>query len=136
MKRLLLLLLLASPCFAVTTVAQQITNPDGSLASGTAYIRISAPCRSGAVYVGDKTIAVRFQAGAFAVLLVPNDTCVPAATSYTVAWMLNGGSARTQTWVVPTSGSQVTVDSVVVNVTPVCGGTWGTGGGVSTWGGQ
>jgi hypothetical protein len=86
---------------ATTTVAQSILAPDGTPASGTALIRISAPCRSGTSYVGDKTISVRFTAGAFSVQLVPNDTCVPSGTSYTFVLLLTGGTGSiggTNTW--------------------------------------
>ena len=100
---------------ATTTVAQSVLNPDGTLASGTALIRISTPCASGANYVGDETIRVRFVAGAFTVALVPNDACITAAgqlnTTYTVSWLLLGGTPRTETWTVPT-GTTRTVSQV------------------------
>jgi hypothetical protein len=118
----LLLLVLAGPAYcATTTVTQTIKNPDDTPASGTALIRISKPCKSGANYVGDQTIRVRFTAGAFSVALVPNDTCSPIGTTYTVSWVLAGGTPRYQTWRVPTSGAAVTVDSVVVPTADTAG---------------
>lgn len=98
---------------ATTTVTQRVLNPDGTLASGTAYIRESAACQSGTDYVGANTVAVRFSNGSFSVNLLPNDTCVPHGTSYLVVWALSGGRTWSETWVVPTSSSPVAVSSVV-----------------------
>ncbi len=161
MKRLLLLLASLPLWAANTTVSQHITNPDGTDASGTAYIRMSGTCKNGSNYVGDKTITQKFTAGVFSVSLVPTDACpttgsagsawligttyaanarvtyagliynaAAASTgvqpgtdttkwtvvspSYTVSWVFTGGRTRAQTWVVPTSGTALTVDSVVV----------------------
>ncbi len=98
---------------APTTVAQTILNPDGSPASGQVMIRPSAACASGPVYVGAKTLTVKFTSGAFSVPLMPNDTCAPQGTSYTVTWTLAGGRTWPETWVVPTSSGPVAVSSVV-----------------------
>jgi pilus assembly protein CpaC len=120
MKTLLFLILSAAPAFcAKTTVAQSILNPDGSPASGSALIRITAACKSGPDYAEDKTIRVGFTEGAFTVALVPNDACAPGGTTYTVVWLIAGSdTTRTQTWMVPTSVSPVTVDSVLSPPTP------------------
>lgn len=114
--------LVVSASGATTTVAQTVRNSDGSLASGTVMIHITAACRSGSDYIGDKTISVKFTGGNFTVTLVPNDTCVPSGTSYTVAWLFSASSTRTETWLVPAIGSPVTVDTVVVNPSP--GNSW------------
>lgn len=117
--RILAVLLPLTSWAATTTVSQHVVNPDGTDASGTAFIRITAACKSGATYVGDKTVAVKFTGGAFSVSLVPNDTCVPAGTSYTVSWALNGGKQWAETWLVYTSGTPLTVDDVVITTTPL-----------------
>src|SRR5580700_1753523 len=98
---------------ANTTVTRTVVDRDGALATGTAYIRISAPFVSGSSYVTAQTRAVRFTAGNFSVSLVPNDTCVPAGTSYTVGWAM-GESTAVETWFVPTSATSVTVGSVIL----------------------
>jgi hypothetical protein len=98
---------------APTTVAQTILNPDGSPASGQAIVALNAACTSGSQYVAEKTIIRKFVAGAFSMHLMPNDTCVPQGTSYSVSWTMAGGRTWTETWVVPTSGSPVAVSSVV-----------------------
>jgi len=112
MKRFWLLLLAAAAWAGTTTVTQTILGPDGQPASGQALIRLSAPCQSGANYIGERTIQVKFTAGVFSVSLIPNDTCVPNGTSYTVAWQLTGGPTWMETWVIPTSSIPVSVDSV------------------------
>lgn len=120
MKELLCFLLLAAPGWAsLTTVGQSVKAPDGTLASGSVYIRISAACNAGSDYIGDKTLTVKFANGAFVVRLVPNDTCDPAGTSYSVSWQLTGGKTWSETWVVPTSATPLTVDQVRVEVPPV-----------------
>lgn len=119
MRRLFLLAFLTARGWAaLTTVTQTVKGPDGLPANGTAYIRITNVCVSGADYIGDKTLAVRFSNGAFAVALVPNDGCVPSGTSYTVSWQLGGGKGWNETWVVPTSASPVTIDAVRTEVPP------------------
>jgi hypothetical protein len=63
-----------------------------------------------------RTITVQFtssippgQTNNFSVGLVPNDTCVPAGTSYSTSFLLNGGQSYTETWVVPTSSSPISI---------------------------
>lgn len=120
MRKVFCMLLLAAPGWAaLTTVTQSVKAPDGTPASGTVYIRISAACNSGSDYIGDKTLTVKFTNGAFSAHLVPNDTCDPAGTSYSVSWQLTGGKTWPETWVVPTSVTPVTVDAVRVEVPPV-----------------
>lgn len=120
MRKLFCSLLLAVPGWAsLSTVTQSVKAPDGTLANGAVYIRITAACNSGSDYIGDKTLTVKFTSGAFAVRLVPNDTCTPAGTSYSVSWQLTGGKTWSETWVVPTSATPLTVDEVRVEVPPV-----------------
>jgi hypothetical protein len=102
-----------------TTVTQTVVNPDGTPASGQVLIRLSAACKAGPVYVGDKTVTVKFSGGSFAVNLMPNDTCVPSGTSYSASWTLTGGRAWNETWVVPSSSSPISVDAVVATTTPL-----------------
>lgn len=118
MRKLLLILWSVAAWSATTTVSQSIVGPDGLPASGTINIRITAPCASGADYVGAKTISRAFS-GTLVVKLVPNDTCSPSGTSYTAGWTFSDGRTLSQVWVVPTSVSPVTVDSVVTATAPV-----------------
>ena len=60
------------------------------------------------------------------------------STSYSVAWTLTGGQSWTETWIVPTSGTAVSIDSVKVaqaNLPTVTGVivTGGAGGGGMTF---
>ncbi|MGD0497556.1 MAG: hypothetical protein ABSC23_03870 [Bryobacteraceae bacterium] len=123
MKNTLLLLLTAAvPLLAATTtVTQSVVGPDGQPSAGQALIRISVPCQAGAAHVGDRTIPVKFtaatpagQANNFSVALIPNDASGCAGTSYSVSWTLTGGRAWTETWIVPTSLTSVSVDSVIL----------------------
>ena len=186
MKLLTLAILASTAWCATTTVTQTVVGPDGNPASGQALIRISAACKSGSTYVGQRTISIKFtattpagQVNNFSVPLVPNDTCVvsgqtPAAwsqdtpysvgasvtygnqswlaialstgvtpgtdstkwaltsTTYSVSWTLTGGPSWTETWIVPTSGTPVSVDSVKVaqaNLPTIAGVILMTGGG-------
>ena len=125
----------SAPLFAqTTTVTQAVTGPDGNPGNGTVSFRVTAACVSGSNYVGAQTTFTTFLAGAFSFGLVPNDTCVPAGTSYIVGWNVctavagatlatpcpaGRGTSWTETWVVPTSGSPVTVGSVRSATTPL-----------------
>jgi hypothetical protein len=120
MKRWVWLLVCTAPAWAaLTTVTQTVKGPDGAQASGTVFIRITAACRSGTDYIGDKTVTSQFTNGAFAVRLVPNDRCVPAGTSYSVSWQLIGGKSWNETWVVPTSTGSIGVDAVRMATPPL-----------------
>src|ERR1043166_10302101 len=112
MKKLLLFLPFFQLFGANTTVTQYVVNPDLTPAAGIVHIKISQACQSGSNYVGNTVKTVSFSSGTFSVSLVPNDTCSPAGTSYLVTWSLSGGQSWTEHWVVPTSGSPVTVASV------------------------
>ncbi len=117
-KELVLFLLPCALWGANTTVIRTVIGRDGMPANGTAYIRLTEPCVSGSIHVAAQTKAVHFVAGDFSVSLVPNDTCVPAGTSYTVGWII-GDLTATETWVVPTSATPVTAASVLTKTAPV-----------------
>ena len=116
-KQLLIILLPGLLWGETTTVTRMVVTPEGALADGTAYIRITAPCVSGSTHVEALTNTVRFVAGNFSVKLVANDSCVPEGTSYIVRWAI-GDSTIDETWVVPTSATPLTVSSVVVDTMP------------------
>jgi hypothetical protein len=56
--------------------------------------------------------------GVISVDLEPNDTASPAGTSYTVRYMPSRGTAWTERWLIPTSGSPLKVNQVRIVVTP------------------
>jgi hypothetical protein len=124
MTRLLLFFSISASLFAqTTTVTEPVDGADLQGANGRGSIQISAPCRSGTTHVGLAPIPVTVSGGAFSVNLVPNDTCIPAGTSYTVTWQMSSatpGAAQQwqEIWVVPTSSTPVTVDSIIVQVAP------------------
>jgi Collagen triple helix repeat (20 copies) len=119
MKRIFILLFCTVPLFGqTTTVSQSVLGPDGQPANGRVSIQISQACRSFTSYVGMKPINVTVSNGVFSQALVPNDSCVPSGTSYAVTWQLTGGNGWTETWLVPTSITPVTVDSVVTQNAP------------------
>ena len=124
MKRLFILLFCIVPLLAqTTTVTQPVMGADLGGANGRGSIQISQPCISGSNYVSMAPIPVTVTGGVFSVNLVPNDTCIPLGTSYAVTWQMSsqtpGNSSQyTETWVVPTSATPVTVGSVIVNAPP------------------
>jgi hypothetical protein len=118
LKKLLILAVCSLPAWSAnTTLTRTVTGPDGLPASGTAFYKLTAPCMSGGSYVASETKIVRF-IGAFSVSIVPNDTCIPAGTSYTVGWTI-GNAITAETWVVPTSASPLDVSSVIVSIAPI-----------------
>jgi hypothetical protein len=121
MRLLALALALAGAASATTTtLTRTVTVPTWPQTSGTVYITLSAECEEAGVLVMPSTQAVNFTGGSFSVAVVPNDTCylpgtsTPANTSYSVVWAV--GTARTfETWYVPTSGTPLSVDSVIIS---------------------
>jgi len=126
-KLLIVALLLAGSLVAqptTTTVADTLRLPDVSNITGTVYIRLSHPCEAGdgsRIYSGYPGSAP-VTAGAFTVNLVPNDNCADVAgnhsTAYKVQYDVRDASGvkqptENETWVVPTSGSTVTISDVV-----------------------
>lgn len=121
-----LLLIVSAGAQTLTTVTQSVVNPDGTLASGSAKIELSGACQSGSVFVGEKIITSEFTAGAFSVQLASN-TGACAGTSYAVAWQLTGGPSWTESWIVPSSGSPVSIASVRTSSTSLGGPSWTRG---------
>lgn len=131
LKSLTLLAILCVPLLAqpsMTTVAQTIYQPGNGrqLANGSAVITLSVQCQSGGVQVYPQPITVNLSSGNFSTQLVPNDTCMTPDggfhSYYTVRFTLQGGARMTQqTWFVPTSGSPVTIQSVLINTLPTLG---------------
>lgn len=110
----------------LTTVTQNVVNPDGTPASGQATIKINGSCQSASDYVGLKTITEKFTAGAFSVQLVSNDGgCI--GTSYSVAWALTGGPTWQETWVVPYSATPLSVNSVKISSASISSPRWARG---------
>ncbi len=126
-----LLLLVFARLAQPTTVAQTLMAPDSTPLQGRALISLSAPCSSGGVYFSTAITTVNFQSGSFTVNLTPNDVCVTPSgnsTFYNVHWLTcvagqpgasptnpcpKGGNQFDQKWRVASSGSPVTVDSVI-----------------------
>jgi hypothetical protein len=109
--RLLLVLCLAAvTCLAATTeVADTIKYADGTTANGYLVIEWPSFTNAGGILIGAGKKKVKFTAGTFTVNLEPNDTAVPSGTSYLVRYHLRKGDDQLEYWVVPTSGSPVTI---------------------------
>jgi len=122
MLKLTLALLLPAVAAAVgpTTVAQaKITNGAQQLATGKITIVATTPfLAADGSWVDTTSLTVPVINGAFSVQLEPNDTATPSGGSYFVQWQLDGAKARTEYWVVATSGSALSLASVRVNTAP------------------
>lgn len=115
MRHVIIAILACSGLAFGTTITQQYA-PN---VTGHVSIRLSDACVSagGAMQLpATQTVALR--AGNFTVDLAPNDTCVPAGTSYSAEWTLDAGMRWTETWVVPTSATPLTIGDVRVTVAP------------------
>jgi len=128
MKRLILLLALAATAFGQTTVSDTIRTSTGALANGTFYVTPSQRfTTSGGIPVYPIAIPVAVRNGLFTVRLFPNDAtsdptsagCPTTCTTYSVRYALtNQAIQNTETWLVPTSGSPVTLATVRHNPVP------------------
>jgi hypothetical protein len=144
-SRLVLLLAAALPLSAASTniCESNLAAPDGSpLAGGLRdgvgiLITPSAPFSAADGSRVDQVPArVRVVNGAFCVALEPNDTAVPSGSWYVARWQLAGAAPRTECWYVPTSGTALGLNAVVVscaNPTPGCAITSWLGLGAKTW---
>lgn len=125
MKRALsLLLLFASQLLgAGTRIQDTLRYPDGTVASGSAEISLFTPFTTpGFIPTAASKIIAPITAGVIDVTLEPNDTAVPAGTSYQVRFILTKtavySGAYLQYWIVPTSGSILKIKDVAVASSP------------------
>lgn len=105
-------------CPARTTISETLYNADGTLAAGR--IVIAWPAFSiGACQVPAGQTTVPVTSGAVNVQLYPNTTAAPAGTSYRATYYLKSGRVTTEYWVVPASGSPVSLAAVRTATVPV-----------------
>lgn len=124
MRRLLLSLFLLVGLLGATEyrteISATIVGADGTLASGTVHISWSTFVSTNLQFVAAGRLDVYVKAGVFDVKLYPNDTAVPAGTSYQVTYdFKNGVNKGTEYWVVPTSATAVALSSVRTASPPV-----------------
>lgn len=109
---LLSLLAVTEPAFGQcppqTNVVDTLFNADGSPAEGRVVIAWPT-FQAGNCQVVSGQISVTVTAGALSVPLYPNDASTPAGTSYRVTYYLKSGRITTEYWVVPVSGSSVSL---------------------------
>ena len=101
-----------------TSIQDTVYKSDGSLAKGSVVITwppfISADGRS--VFGGSKTVTIN--SGSLNVDLVPNEGATPSGTSYNAKYYQSGSVYSEEIWVVPSSGTPLTLSQVRVNVAP------------------
>ncbi len=111
---IILILALYPACAATTTVTGPALTFDESPFTGS--IVINSPrmttASGGTIIPWSKTYAVTN--GAFSASFSPNDTATPSGTSYSVQYRPSQGSAFSESWIVPTSASPVTIATVRV----------------------
>ncbi len=103
----------AAQAQALSTVADTITNPDGSHPNGNINIRWQrfqndATPRA-IIPAGQLNVPV--VNGAFSVSLTPTDTALPTGLCYQVAFSLSGQNSQVW-WFVPTSSTPLTLNTV------------------------
>lgn len=131
-RALILLTFLLLPVISLsaqttTTVTDTLYTPSGvPVTGGTIVLTLSTAFTSGGHFVPTQSIqvfigsAAGLPPGQFSVNLYPNDTGVPAGTSYTATYNLfNGVTAPPEIWVVPTSASPVNLNTVRTSPAPV-----------------
>lgn len=102
---------LAQP--TTTTVQDTVRNIDGSLFRGEISVYSTIPLVCQSVPVPPGRVARALINGVLTLPLIPNDTCTPAGSTYRAIYRLvNGQEVLNATWLIPTSGSPVTIGSV------------------------
>jgi len=126
MRHAAILLVVCSALLAQTTTVQgTIIAVDGTMASGYITARLNVPCTTpGGNDIGAlESDPIPVTAGALSAGLMPNDTCSPSGTSYIIRYSVTTANGTPsprppEIWVVPTSGSPVTISSIRQSVTP------------------
>jgi hypothetical protein len=96
---------------ATTTVQDTVYTGSGATANCTLQIYGQAMNANGQTVIVSKT-QTKVTNGVLSIPLQANDTANPQGTSYRVTYACNDGSAPTETWVVPTSATPVTLQTV------------------------
>ena len=107
----------------MTTISDTLYLPNGLTYSGLVTIYFAGATNQPAYTAAGRTLtgfakAVRVTDGTISVDLEANDTITPAGTSYQVRCQPSSGTPWTESWVVPTSISPVTVGDVRVATAP------------------
>lgn len=102
----------------LTRVQDTLYNANGSSVAGTVTIQWKAFTASDGSTVAGSSINVKIVRGVLLVDLTPNEEATPSGTSYQVSYLLDNGVRSTETWVVPASGTPVTVSQVRVSPPP------------------
>jgi len=104
---------------ARTTVSDTVYRADGSTASGTVLISWPAFTTADAKPVAAGTLSVALgTGGTFSIQLAPNAGANPDGTFYKVVLKLDDGTSETETWVIPSSTTAVTIAGVRATVVP------------------
>jgi len=104
---------------ARTTVSDTVYRADGSTASGTVLISWPAFTTADAKPVAAGTLSVALgTGGTFSIQLAPNAGANPDGTFYKVVLKLDDGTSETETWVIPSSTTAVTIARVRATVVP------------------
>lgn len=122
MKFTLALILAGTAWGANSTVTDTVYDSSGNKANGWIYVTPNRQftCSDGhAVY--QVTMSVRVRNGLFSVSLCPDDTGAPTGTFYFARYALLSGSGTTEFWIVPTSGSALSLTSVRSSTVPSTG---------------
>jgi hypothetical protein len=105
----------------LTRVQDTLYNANGSSVEGTATIQWRGFTASDGSTVAGSSISVKIVRGVLLLDLTPNEDATPAGTSYQVSYLLDNGMRSTETWVIPASGTPVTVSQVRVSPPPPMG---------------
>jgi hypothetical protein len=102
----------------LTRVEDTLYNANGSRIEGMVTIQWRAFTAADGSTVAGNTVNVKIVQGVLAVDLTPNEEATPSGTSYQVTYLLDSGTRYTETWVVPASGSSVSVSQIRVSPPP------------------
>ena len=108
-----------NPNVKLTTIADTVLKADGTPASGTLLVSWPAFVTAGGTGVPAGASSFTLGAnGALSVKLVPNAGATPIGSYYTVVYHLGGSAVTREYWVVPASGSPVTLSAIRSTVLP------------------
>lgn len=124
LKTIFISALVSCGLFAQTTITDTLYNPSDtpptSTVTGTLNIVSQVMAFNGTSTSVKNVLTQKIVAGAINFTLIPNDTTTTVGSFYRASYTLNGTNGvvtnYTETWVVPTSASPLTVSQVRVSV--------------------
>jgi hypothetical protein len=107
----------------LTRIQDTLYNADGTRIEGSATIQWRGFTASDGSTIAGSSVTVKIVQGVLSIDLTPTEGASPDGISYQVSFLLDNGTRFNETWVIPQSGSAVSVSEIRVSPPPAAGTT-------------